>query len=140
MADLALIQLLAESCRRGLQSLAMKPGSMFSGFPAGSCGPAAEIVGRIMKEEGGYDGFYVCGCGHARLELSQTHAWYEVGDYVIDITHDQFEDTGLTGWVFRRGAGWHTEFDDLDSREGFCGPSGWPSYPFDGYSTVTQGI
>lgn len=140
MADVATLQELAECCRRGLQSHSDQPGSMFSGFPKGSCGSAAEIVGRIMKEEAGYNGMYVCGSGHARLKPSQTHAWYEVGAYIIDITYDQFEGTGLTGWVFRRGEGWHAEFADLSPRNDFCMPTGWPSYPFDGYQAVTQEI
>jgi hypothetical protein len=140
MTDLAVIRKFAEGCRRGLQSLANHSDSMFSGFPNGSCGPSAEIVGRIIKEEAGYDGVYVCGSGHAKLKPSQTHAWYEVGAYIIDITYDQFEGTGLTGWVFRRGEGWHAEFSDLDPRIGFCMPTGWPCYPFDGYQAVTQEV
>lgn len=140
MADLVVLQKLAESCRRGLQTLADQLGSMFSGFPKGSCGPAAEIVGRILKEKAGYDGLYVCGSEHSRLKSSQSHAWFEIDNYIIDITYDQFVNTGLTGWVFPRGKGWHAEFADLDPRKGFCMPAGWPSYPFDGYGSVTREI
>jgi hypothetical protein len=140
MTDLAVIRNIAERCRRGLQSPADHPGSMFAGFPKGSYGPAAEIVGRIIKEKTGYEGLYVCGSGHASLKPSQTHAWYEVGAYIIDITYDQFEGTGLTGWVFRRGEGWHSQFSDLDLRNDFCMPTGWPYYPFDGYHAVTQEV
>ena len=138
MTDLALIQSLAERCRCGLQQLAGESSSMFYGFPSASCGPAAEIVGRIMKEDGGFEGRYVCGTVHPRLRPSQSHAWFEVGVYLIDITHDQFENTGLTGWVFKRGTGWHSEFEHLDPRDGFCMPSGWPAYPFDGYSAIAS--
>jgi hypothetical protein len=138
MTNLVVLEALVESCRAALNSLSDQSGSMFSGFPKGSCGPAAEIVGRILKEEAGFDGRYVCGSRHRSLKPSQTHAWYEVGDYIIDITHDQFEGTGLKGWVFRRGQGWHAEFADLDPREGFCMPIGWPCYPHDGYQAITQ--
>lgn len=138
MTDLAVLQGLAESCRRGLISLSASPGSMFAGFPLASCGPAAEIVGRVLKEEAGYDGFYVWGSQHRQLKRNQSHAWYEVGDYIIDVTYDQFEGSGLTGWVFQRGKGWHAEFADLDKRSGFCMPAGWPCYPYDGYAAVAD--
>lgn len=136
MTNLAVLRAMAEGCRVGLQSLWDQSGSMFFGFPQGSCGPAAEIVGRIMKEEAGYDGRYVCGSRHHSLKPSQTHAWYEIGDHIIDITYDQFENTGLTGYVFLRGEAWHAEFVDLDRRDGFCMPFGWPCYPHDGYQAV----
>ena len=91
---------IASKCREGLQSLGGSQGSMFNRFPKGSCGPATELIGRAIKEGAGYDGFYVCGSAHARLEPCQSHAWYEVGDYIVDITYDQFNETGLTGFVF----------------------------------------
>jgi type IV secretion system protein VirB9 len=61
-------------------------------------------------------------------------------DYIIDITHDQFQDTGLSGWVFERGEGWYAQFADLDPRYGFCMPSGWPSYPFEGYRAALDEV
>jgi hypothetical protein len=138
MTNVTVLEELAKSCRRGLVSLSALPGSAFSGFPKGSCGPAAEIVGRILKEEAGYEGVYVCGYRHLQLKPSQSHAWYEVDDYIIDVTYDQFKGTGLTGWVFRRGQGWHAEFADVDRRPGFCMPAGWPCYPHDGYEAVAR--
>lgn len=140
MVDIAVLQELAKCCRRGLQSISNQSGSMFSGFPKGSCGPAAELVGRVMYEVAGYEGLYVCGSGHTKLKPSQTHAWYEIGDYIIDITHDQFPEACLSGWVFNRSFGWHADFVDLDSRSGFCMPNGWPCYPFDGYQAITNNI
>ncbi|NVD99957.1 hypothetical protein [Massilia sp. BJB1822] len=134
--NVQLLNDVAEKCRLGFLSLQDEVGSMFKDFPQGACGPAAEIVGRIMKEQTGYDGVYVCGSGHPRLRPNQTHAWYEMGNYIIDVTYDQFEDTGLSGWIFVRGTGWHAEFVDLDRRAGFCMPSGWPCYPFDGYQAI----
>ncbi len=140
MTDIKRVQAIAEACRRGLKILENRSGSMFFGFPVASCGPAAEIVGRILKEKLNYDGRYVCGDGHPGLEPSQSHAWYEVGNYIVDITHDQFEGTGLSGWVFDRAAGWHAQFMNLDHRDGFCMPSGWPCYPFDGYQAALDEV
>lgn len=136
MIDVGLLSRLADICRKGLQSLAKESGSLFVDFPSGSCDYAAELVGRVLKEQAGYDGVYVCGVGHTCLTPNQTHAWYEVGEYIIDITYDQFEDTGMSGWIFPREAGWHAEFEELNSRDSFCMPSGWPCYPFDGYDAI----
>lgn len=140
MTEIVVLEALADNCRVGLQSLANQPGSMFFGFPNGACGPAAELVGRILKEQAGYDGQYVCGKRHWDLKPSQSHAWYEVGDYIVDISHDQFDGTGLSGWVFRRGNGWHAGFADVDRRDDFCMPAGWPCYPHDGYQAVLQAL
>jgi hypothetical protein len=138
MIDHVLIEALARDCREGLKSLADKSGSAFFGFPERTCGDAANIVGRILKEKAGYVGTYVCGSEHRRLKPSQTHAWYEVGDYIVDITYDQFNDVGLTGWVFRRGQGWHGEFASIERQDGFALPAGWSCYPYDGYQAVIQ--
>jgi hypothetical protein len=40
---------------------------------------------------------------YARLKPGQSHAWYDVVDYIIDIIYDHFEGTGSRGWVFLRG-------------------------------------
>jgi hypothetical protein len=72
------------------------------------------------------------------MKPSQSHAWYEVGDYIIDVTHDQFDDTGLTGWVFHRDHSWYAEFAEIERRASFCMPSDWKLYPHDGYKAVTQ--
>ena len=136
MTKLHVLEALAEKCRVGLATLADQRDSMFAGFPTATCGNAAEIVGRILKEQAGYDGQYVEGNGHPNLKPGQSHAWYEVGDYIIDITYDQFEGTGLTGWVFHRGHDWHAEFADISYTPGFNTPRTWKSYPYDGYEAV----
>lgn len=140
MSDIDRIQIVAIACRRGLERLANRNGSMFFGFPWGTCGPAAEIVGRILKEELACDGVYVCGDGHPNLRRSQSHAWFEVDNYIVDITHDQFQGTDLSGWVFERNMGWHARFSNLDYRPGYCMPDGWPCYPFDGYQAAVEEI
>jgi hypothetical protein len=130
----------AAACRTGLESLAKRTDSMFSGFPAAACGPASELVGRLLHEELGLESVYVCGVGHPQLRPGQSHAWVEVGDYLIDITHDQFPGTGLIGWVRPRACSWHASFRDVDRREGFCMPEGWPMYPFDGYAAMKSAL
>lgn len=74
-------------------------GSTLSGFPSGACGVAADIVGRLVWETLQWEGKYVCGCHHPQLESEVSHAWFEVGEFIINITYDQFHGSGLTGWV-----------------------------------------
>lgn len=140
MSDIAQIRAVADGCRRGLERLANQRGSMFCTFPSAACGPAAEIVGRILKEELGLEGVYVCGDGHPDLSPAQSHAWFEVERFIVDITYDQFQGTGLSGWVFEHGSDWHSRFSDLDRRDGFCMPNGWPYYPFDGYRLALEEV
>jgi hypothetical protein len=135
--DPAELEKVAAACRRGLLSLASAKGSTFNGFPRAACGPAAEIVGRILKETLQYEGVYVCGCHHPQLKSESSHAWFEVGDFIIDITYDQFQGTGLSGWVFKGGTGWHAQFTSLERRT-FCTPDNWTLYPYDGYKTVLE--
>ncbi|HFH3285728.1 hypothetical protein [Pseudomonas aeruginosa] len=134
--DRAVLERAAIACRRGLLKLSGKSGSIFYRFPRGACGPASEILGRLLKEEFDYDGVYVCGNDHPQLGREQSHAWLEVGEFLLDITHDQFKETGLSGWVFERGGEWHELFSDTDTRPGFCAPANWPCYPHDGYQAA----
>ena len=132
------LQEFAVACRRGLETLAGRRGSMFQGFPKAACGPASELVGRLLKERLGLEGFYVCGDDHPGLLEHQTHAWFEVGDHIIDITYDQFAGVRLEGWLLPATSSWHMAFRCIERRPGYCVPSGWPMYPFDGYGAMER--
>jgi hypothetical protein len=130
----------ARACRQGLLGLTNRPSSMFNGFPRGACGPAAELVGRLLKERHGLDGVYVCGAGHPTLSANQSHAWFEAGGFIFDLTHDQFAGIGVDEWVLPLDSLWHQAFSDQDRRPGFCLPAGWPMYPHDGYAAMTAAL
>jgi hypothetical protein len=130
----------AKACRQGLFSLRNRPGSMFEGFPLGTCGPASELVGRLIKERLGFDGVYVCSAEHPTLSANQSHAWFEACGLIFDLTHDQFAGTGVDGWVLPLDSPWHRAFSDQDRRPGFCTPAGWPMYPHDGYAAMTAAL
>ncbi len=134
--DQAALEQAAKACRAGLMGQAERAGSMFKGFPRGACGPASEILGRLLQDELGYEGVYVSCDSHPQLGDEQTHAWFEVGEFLIDITHDQFKGTGLQGWVFDRGNEWHAQFSERDQRPGACTPEHWPCYPHDDYEAA----
>jgi hypothetical protein len=98
-------------CRKSL--LGLKPqqrGVGIQSFPHGTCGVVTELTGRVLYEMTGEQGAHVCGTGHPDLGAMQSHAWLEVQGYIVDLTHDQFEDTGLHGWVVRDSA-WHAKFE-----------------------------
>jgi hypothetical protein len=132
------LEKVAQACRLGLIGLLDAKGSTFYEFPSGACGDASEIFGRVVWETFQYEGEYVCGSDHPTLEDGMTHAWFEVGDFIIDITYDQFPDTGLRGWVFDRNNGWHAQFCTQERRQGFYMPSGWSGYPSAGYKAARQ--
>lgn len=111
---------------------------MFLGFPVAACGPASELIGRFLNERLGLEGYYVCGNQHPRLQEGQSHAWFEVGDTIIDITYDQFDGVELGGWLLSRESPWHMSFGSIERRAGFCMPRGWPMYPFDGYHAIEK--
>lgn len=117
------LEIIATACRRGLSTLAFSEYSLLKGFPGGACGPASEILGRALQDFLQYEGYYICGSRHSSYKREATHAWVEVGDYIIDITHDQFEGAGLSGWVFYGGSAWHLNFEAIDKRKGFSMPS-----------------
>ena len=138
--DFRVLETFAAACRHGLESLGGTRTLMFYAFPQGACGPASELMGRLLDEELGIPGVYVCGDGHPNLEGNQSHAWVEVGKFILDITHDQFDETGLGGWVFPKENPWHQQFGELEKRPGFVMPSGWPMYPHDGYVAMRTAL
>jgi hypothetical protein len=127
---------LASAARTGLESLVSSDDSMFCTFPFGTCGPAAELVGRVLAERLGLASWYVCGSDHPDLAANQSHAWTEVGPFIVDLTHDQFDSTGVAGWVTLSSSHWHERFRERHRRVGFCMPLGWPMYPHRAYRAI----
>lgn len=138
--DLAELEEVVAACRRGFMSLTYTKGSTFTGFPEGACGVASEIVARIVSETFQCEGVYVCGTHHPQLEKDDSHAWFEIDKFIIDVTHDQFEGTGLSGWIFECGTGWHSQFSSLKTSDGFVHPGKWMCYPRDGYRAALDEV
>jgi len=98
-------------CRRSLLSLRpQQRGIGIQSFPHGTCGVVTELTGRLLYEMTGEQGAHVCGTGHPDLGALQSHAWLEVRGYIVDLTHDQFQGTGMTGWV-AQASDWHAKFE-----------------------------
>lgn len=118
------LEKVALPCRIGLMRLVDAKGSTFNGFPSGACGVASDTIGRVVWGMLQYEREYVCGIRHPKLRNGPTHAWFEVGDFIIDVTYVQFHATGLTDWVFDRNDGWHAQFRSMERRQGFANPPG----------------
>lgn len=138
--DRALLETVVQACRQALEGLSDAPYSPFTGFPKGACGIASDIVGRVIWEALEYEGVYVCASGHADLRPEASHAWFEVGGFIIDLTYDQFPGTGLSGWIFEAAEHWYNKFDDFERRDGFCPPDGFFDYPSDGYEAAVKAV
>jgi hypothetical protein len=140
VVDLKTFNTFASSCRRGLESLAGVANSRFELFPLGACGDSAELIGRLLEERLGLGGQYVCGSRHREMKAEQTHAWFEAGGYIFDLTHDQPPGSGLQGWVLPLSSSWHGAFRTQDRTEGFCTPGNWPMYPYEGYAAMVKSL
>ncbi len=77
----------------------------FREFPSGSCGDAALILAKYLKENGQEGFVYVCG-----MRDGHSHAWLQRDDLIVDITGDQFSDNHDPVCV-SRGSAWHAEFE-----------------------------
>jgi hypothetical protein len=129
------LETLAAAARAGLEGMTpAQRGIGFESFPRGTCGPVSELMGRLVLERLGVEGTYVCGSGHPLLREHQSHAWLEVGSLLVDLTYDQFADTGLSGWVFEDSL-WHSLFQREEHK--LClQPSNWMQYPHQAYAAM----
>lgn len=104
------LEALASACRKVIRSASAEDrGHAMSRFPHGSCGVACQLLGSLLFDAYGVRSDHVSAFGHPGLGFMQSHAWLTANGLVIDITHDQFANTGLDGWVFA-GSPWHDAF------------------------------
>lgn len=134
----AALLVLAGAARDGLERWVptFAPEDLFATFPRGTCGPVSELMGRIVVEQLGIAGVYVCGSNHPTLRPAQAHAWVEVEELIIDLTYDQFPRTGLSGWVFEASP-WHTAFS-RESQALCLNPKFWGEYPYAAYGAMSR--
>lgn len=100
-----------------------------SGFPNGCCGDATDLLGLYLSKNHGIESIYVCGSGLGD-NPDQSHAWLLCGEYIIDITADQFNDKGynLPPVIITSNSEFHNCFDETTS------------YPFAADSLESTGI
>ncbi|MDF8359425.1 hypothetical protein [Achromobacter anxifer] len=111
-----LLKHVAVRCREALIAYRGVRGSLFLTFPHGTCDFASFILGRVLEQCWGIETTYVVGSKHPSLASNQCHVWLEAQGFVLDITHEQFENTGLMGSVFVLDSKWHGQFANHDRR------------------------
>jgi len=102
---------IAAAARAALEDLTpSQKGMHFAAVNAIASVAVVELMGRLILEQLGRTGRKVIGYRHPSLGLLPVpHAWLEIDDLIIDLTHDRFDGTGLVGWVFEQTA-WHASF------------------------------
>lgn len=91
---------------------------VFERFPTGSCGDAALLLSRFLREHGARDIRYVLGKRRVGDDWG-SHAWLTVDGLIVDITADQFEEVEVPVIVAATSA-WHTSGWEID-RDGLPG-------------------
>lgn len=110
----AKLEELSKQFRYALDQLCWdKMTSEYRGFPAGTCGDVSNILAEYLRKKG------VCGdidlvCG-TLSGSERSHAWLEVGGFVIDITSDQFP--GNPPVIVDNSSAWHKQFKGLKRRD-----------------------
>ncbi len=134
-----LLNILAVRCRHALEAMtSAQRGLRFQDFPRGSCGDVGELVGRLVVETIGKAGRFVSGTCHPDLPPQQSHAWFELEGTIVDLTYDQFQDTGLSGWVFDHSP-WHAKFE-VEKLPLCLDPSCWMEYPHSAYAAMREAV
>lgn len=140
-ADFETLARFAARCRQTLEWYSPTASRHFSDFPYQCCTYSAMLVGRLLKERFDLDGCYVGAGEHPELSRQQEHGWYEANGYIFDITYDQFEGTGLSGWVFPCGSSrWHDAFAKREIEQGFCTPDNLWMYPVNEYKAMRRAL
>lgn len=87
-----------------------------TGFPTGCCGDTTNLLGLYLKQKYDISTEYVSATGLGDNQ-DQSHAWLTCGDFIVDITADQFNDKGyaVADVVIMKESHFHTLFDDIDS-------------------------
>lgn len=103
------IYIIAQRFRTELEH-AENPPVYMKPFPQGWCGAVSRALGGYLLRAGIYPIEYVCG-----YKAQISHAWIEVGNYIIDITADQFDDCDKR-IILTTDRTYHNSFSDISRR------------------------
>lgn len=79
-------------------------------FPRGACGDTALVLGQVLHDAG-ITGFeYICGKKYKEDGACLSHAWLKNGDWIVDITADQFPDIDAPV-IVTRNSEWHNQWE-----------------------------
>jgi hypothetical protein len=88
-------------------------GAKVSQFPNGCCGDASQLLLAYFHDKLGVKPIYILGENGGVNSEIVSHAWLEVGHLVIDITADQFNESGYNfdGVYVGERTDWYRTFD-----------------------------
>lgn len=114
--DIEQIRKLASEFRKAI--IKSNPRSLsigMQGFPAGACGPSSELLKHYFIENGYSKAEYFTGSrlekGQYNNTVSQSHAWVQLGRFIIDITADQFSSEISEPVIVEKDSKWHKQFN-----------------------------
>ncbi len=110
MTDRQHIESLAAAFRRAIEESAIRSDVAFRAFPRGACGDASLLLSEFLRQHGFDNIDYVCGWDHSVPEHPRSHAWLEVGEIIVDITADQFDDLAAPPVLVTTGRKLHSRF------------------------------
>ena len=117
-----LVVCLARDVRAFFEAERDRLGIPFDRFPRGSCGDASLLLALVYVNRG------IGAACLAGLRSGHSHAWVEIGDLIVDITADQF-DEGHSAVTITRDRAWHSQFLEQTSRPPELPDEGVPAGP-----------
>lgn len=87
-SDRAAVREACTAFRAALQKTTPRPVGL-KDFPDGACGDTSELLADFLRFSGFGNPVFVSG---RNGDHTSTHAWLELGDLIVDITADQFDD------------------------------------------------
>jgi hypothetical protein len=92
-------------------------------FPGGACGDTTLLLGQVL-DDAGISGFeYICGNRYKEDGTCASHAWLQNGEWIVDITADQFPEVEQTV-IVTNSSGWHKQWHPERPQEGTLKPYG----------------
>ena len=81
-------------------------------FPGGWCQDASRAIGHLLADKGETGFKLVFGCRPDGS--SKTHVWLEREGLIVDLTADQFTESGCPAVMVTRDRTWHNGWDQIE--------------------------
>lgn len=107
--DIQRVEVIAIAVRHAIEKceVAQLP---WRSFPRGACGDTALVLGQILHDAGIAGFEYVCGNKYKDDGSCSSHAWLRNGEWIVDITADQFPEVDAPV-IVARNSEWHDQWD-----------------------------
>jgi hypothetical protein len=103
--DKSRIEQIAGAVRRAIETC--DPAELpWTSFPRGVCGDTSLVLGQVLDDAGIRGFMYVCGNRYKGDGSPSSHAWLQNGEWIVDITADQFPEVDESVIVTNKSE-WH---------------------------------